>query len=157
MRCQVTITITRTIPLRSSYVIISWTIVCIFCGAWHVPRNPQGSDILFPYRSPLPDPSLTPPNIPKRTRNRPETDPNGPKRTRNGLEMDRNQALGVGQTAGGLSGWGGGVGGCKGKRKSVSQGKKVKLPGYPGKIAGISRQFKCPNSLRTSMCSILSP
>ena len=49
----------------------------------------------FPYRSPLPDPTPTPANSPKRTRNGPETDPkrsqtepNGPdtepKRSRNG-------------------------------------------------------------------------
>ena len=46
--------------------------------------------------APLPDPTPTPPNIPKRTRNRPETDPkrsqNGAETDLNGPEMDRNQA-----------------------------------------------------------------
>ena len=63
--------------------------------------------------APLPDPTLTPPNTPKRTRNGPETEPkrsrNGPKeptRTRNGPEI---KLSGVGRP-GGLSGWGGGVG-----------------------------------------------
>ena len=75
--------------------------------------------------APLPDPTPTPPNTPKWTRNRPETDP---KRSRNGAETEPNGAKrsqtepkgpetepkwteiklsGVGQPGGGLSGWGG--------------------------------------------------
>ena len=41
-------------------------------------------------QAPLPDPTLTPPNTPKRTRNRAETDPNGPIRTRKGPKRTRN-------------------------------------------------------------------
>ena len=40
--------------------------------------------------APLPDPTPTPPNTPKRTRNRPETEPNGAKRSRNGAKRSRN-------------------------------------------------------------------
>ena len=53
--------------------------------------------------APLPDHTQTPPNTPKRTRNRAETDPKkDPKRTRNGSEMDRNQALWGGTAGGGV-------------------------------------------------------
>ena len=55
---------------------------------------------------PLPNPTPTSPNTPKRTQNGPETDP---KQTRNGPEMDRNQVL-WGGMAGGSVGMGG-VGG----------------------------------------------
>ena len=58
--------------------------------------------------APLPDPTPTPPNAPKRTRNRPETDPkriqtepNRPETEPNGTEMDRNQALSGGTAGGG--------------------------------------------------------
>ena len=81
--------------------------------------------------APLPDPTPTPPRPhpdptqhpekdPKRTRNRPQTEPNGAKWSRrepNGAEMDRNRAF-RGGTGGGFVGVGG-VGGCKGKRKSL--------------------------------------
>ena len=66
--------------------------------------------------APLPDPTPTPPNTPKRTRNRPKTDskrsqtePNGAETEPNGAEMDRNQAL-RGGTGGGFVGVGGGWG-----------------------------------------------
>ena len=79
------------------------------------------SDILFPYRSPSPrpqpDPTQHPEKEPKRTRNRGETEPNGAETEPNGAEMDRNQAF-RGGTGGGFVGVGG-VGGCKGKRKSL--------------------------------------
>ena len=61
--------------------------------------------IFFPLtEAPLPDPTPTPPNTPKRTR---ETEP---KRSRNGAEMDRNQAFhgGTGRGFVGM-GWGGGL------------------------------------------------
>ena len=74
--------------------------------------------------APLPDPTPTPPNTPKRTRNGPKTDPkrsqtepNGAETEPNGAEMDRNQAF-RGGTGGGFVGVGG-VGGCKGKRISL--------------------------------------
>ena len=77
--------------------------------------------------APLPDPTPTPPNTPKRTRNGPKTDPkrsqtepNGAKTEPNGAEMDRNQAF-RGGTGGGLCRGGGGGGGCKGKRMSLHQ------------------------------------
>ena len=71
-------------------------------------------------KAPLPDPTPTPPNTPKRTRNGPETDSkqtrngpetdlNGPETVRNGPEMDQNQVL-WGGTARGFVGRGGGVG-----------------------------------------------
>ena len=66
--------------------------------------------------APLPDPTPTPPNTPKRTRNGPETDPkrsqtepNGAETEPNGAETDRNQAF-RGGTGGGFVGVGG-VGG----------------------------------------------
>ena len=74
--------------------------------------------------APLPNPTPTPPNLPKRTRNGAETDPkrsqtepNGAETEPNGAEMDRNQAFRAG-TGGGFVGVGG-VGGCKGKRISL--------------------------------------
>ena len=74
--------------------------------------------------APLPDPTPTPPNTPKRTRNGPETDPkrsqtepNGPERSQTEPKCTEIKPFRVGQP-GGLSGWGGG-GGCKGKRKSL--------------------------------------
>ena len=101
-------------------------------------RNLGSSDILFPYltEAPLPDPTPTPPNTPKRTRNGPETDlkrtqtdPNGPETDPNGPETDpkRTQTdpkwteikLSGWDGRGVLSGRGGG-GGCKGKRKSLA-------------------------------------
>ena len=76
--------------------------------------------------APLPDPIPTPPNTPKRTRNRPKTDPkqsqtepNGAETEPNRAEMDRNQAF-RGGTGGGFVGVAG-VGGCKGKRKSLGK------------------------------------
>ena len=88
--------------------------ICLKCG-----------DILFPNRSPSPDPTPTSPNTPKWTRNGPETDPkwtqtdmkrtqNGPKRTQNG---PKSRSLGW-DGRGVCRDWGG-VGGCKGKRKSL--------------------------------------
>ena len=76
------------------------------------PPTPRPHPPLTPPPRPHPP---TPPNTPKQTRNRPETDPNGstqtdPKRTGNG---PKSSSLGVGRS-GGLSGCGGG-GGCKGK------------------------------------------
>ena len=80
------------------------------CPFFKLPKGVLGSDILFPYRSPSPqphpDPTQHPETDPKRSQNRPETDP---KRTRNGPET----AL----AGGGFVGTGRG-GGCKGKRKS---------------------------------------
>ena len=74
--------------------------------------------------APLPDPTPTPPNTPKRTRNGPKTDPkrsqsepNGAETEPNGAEMDRNQAF-RGGTGGGFVGVGW-WGGCKGKRISL--------------------------------------
>ena len=74
--------------------------------------------------APLPDPTPTPPNTPKRTRNRPETEPkrsqtepNRAETEPNGAEMYRNQAFRGGTGRGFVGvGW---VGGCKGKRKSL--------------------------------------
>ena len=91
--------------------------------------------------APLPDPTPTPPNTPKRTRNRPEaepkrsqTDPNRAETEPNRAEMDRNQAF-RGGTGGGLVGVGG-VGGCKGKRKSLIQCHFRKIPA-PIKIKSV--------------------
>ena len=76
--------------------------------------------------APLPDPTPTPANTPKRTRNGPKTDPkrsqtepNGAQTEPNGAEMDRNQAF-RGGTGGGFVGVGG-VGGCKGKECHYSR------------------------------------
>ena len=70
--------------------------------------------------APLPDPTPSPPNTPKRTRNRPETEPNGAKQSRNGAKRSRNgpkssfsQWDGRGGGFVGVGGWGG----CKGKKK----------------------------------------
>ena len=65
--------------------------------------------------APLPDPTPTPPNTPKRTRNGPETDPKqtqtdpkktDPKRTETDPKWTEVKPSGVGRP-GGLSGWGG--------------------------------------------------
>ena len=81
------------------------------------PSSSNGIVILFSLtEAPLPGPTPTPPNTPKRTRNGPgtepngaATEPNGAETEPNGAEMDRNQAL-RGGTAGGFVGVGG-VGG----------------------------------------------
>ena len=86
-------------------------------GATHqrrrLPRAPFSRPKLLPRvviffsltEAPLPDPTPTPPNTPKR-----ETDPNRPKRqrSRNGAEIDRNQALWGGMAGRfvGMGGWG---------------------------------------------------
>ena len=81
------------------------------CRQWHT-----NVVIFFSLtEAPLPDPTPTPPNTPKRTRNGPETDPkrsqtepNGAETEPNGAEMDRNQAFRGGTGGGfvGVGGWG---------------------------------------------------
>ena len=79
--------------------------------------------------APLPDPTPTPRNTLKRTRNGPETDPKQtrnrakrsqtePKRSQTEPKWTEIKLFRVGQ-AGGFVGVGG-VGGCKGKRKSLA-------------------------------------
>ena len=74
----------------------------------------------FLTEAPLPDPTLTPPNTPKRTRNRPETEPNGAKQTRNGPKRSRKgpKSRPLGWDGRGVCRDGGGGGDYKGKRKS---------------------------------------
>ena len=94
--------------------------------------------------APLPDPTPTPPNTPKRTRNGPETDPkrseNRAKRSPNGAKRSRNGPKSS------FSGWDGrgvcrgrgGCGGCKGKRKSLH---KLFCPVGLGTTPGLSWDF----------------
>ena len=87
-------------------------------------------------KAPLPNPTPTPPNAMKRTRNGPETDPKRSQTEPNGAETEPKwsqtepkwteiKLFAVGR-AGGLSGWGG-WGGCKGKRKSLASFEYVSL------------------------------
>ena len=83
----------------------------------------------------LPDPTPTPPNTPKRTRNQPETDPKQSQTEPNGPETEPKwteiKLFGVGRP-GGLSGWGGGGGGgCKGKKKITTPECKCDPPNLP--------------------------
>ena len=73
---------------------------------------PLCSNILFLTEAPLPDPTPTPPNTPKRTRNGPEQTRKGRRRTQNG---PKSSSLGW---DGRLVCRDGGGGSCKGKRKS---------------------------------------
>ena len=73
--------------------------------------------------APLPDPTPTPPNTPKRTRNGAETEPKRsqtePKRSQTEPKWTEIKLFGVGGTGGGVVGVGGGGGVVREKRKSL--------------------------------------
>ena len=105
---------------------MSLVVVAVVQGHPAIPGCFQKFYVIFSYvpflvifvsltKAPLPDPTPTPPNIPKRTRNGPKTDPkrsqtepNGAKTEPNGAEMDRNQAFRGGTGGGVCRGRGGG-------------------------------------------------
>ena len=79
--------------------------------------------------APFPDPTPTPPNTPKWTRNGPETEPNGAKRSRNGAKRSRNGPKSS------FSGWDG-RGVCRG-RDRLNASCDPKKPGtllFPQKV-----------------------